>query len=140
MGNCLNPRTAEDVFVPESPVRFGGRRRWARSPERRPRRRESHQARAAPLTLEEQVRVAQRLSQIQRLPAGVYGSDGLGEDTQQECAICSMDFVCGDRTRSLPCKHVYHLDCIDEWLMRSCTCPYCRRPPEVPPPPTQGKN
>ncbi|KAB1283146.1 RING finger protein 11 [Camelus dromedarius] len=63
-----------------------------------------------------------------------------GEDTQQECAICSMDFVCGDRTRSLPCKHVYHLDCIDEWLMRSCTCPYCRRPPEVPPPPTQGKN
>uniref|UniRef100_A0A8C0ENJ2 RING-type domain-containing protein n=1 Tax=Bubo bubo TaxID=30461 RepID=A0A8C0ENJ2_BUBBB len=37
------------------------------------------------------------------------------------CVICMMDFVYGDPIRFLPCMHIYHLDCIDDWLMRSFT-------------------
>ncbi|EAX06830.1 ring finger protein 11, isoform CRA_a [Homo sapiens] len=44
------------------------------------------------------------------------------------CVICMMDFVYGDPIRFLPCMHIYHLDCIDDWLMRSFTCPSCMEP------------
>lgn len=39
-----------------------------------------------------------------------------------------LEFVMGDRLRFLPCMHTYHKDCIDDWLMRSFTCPSCMEP------------
>ncbi|KAM4629514.1 RING finger protein 11b [Cheilinus undulatus] len=84
---------------------------------------------ATQLTEEEQVRIAQRIGLIQHLPKGVYdpGRDG-SEKKIRECVICMMDFVYGDPIRFLPCMHIYHMDCIDDWLMRSFTCPSCMEP------------
>lgn len=39
-----------------------------------------------------------------------------------------LDFNEGDRIRFLPCMHTYHVACIDDWLMRSFTCPSCLEP------------
>ena len=36
---------------------------------------------------------------------------------QAECAICLEGFVKGDRVRVLPCKHVFHLNEVDAWLI-----------------------
>jgi E3 ubiquitin-protein ligase RNF11 len=44
------------------------------------------------------------------------------------CVICMIEFIVGDRVRYLPCMHTYHVDCIDDWLMRSFTCPSCMEP------------
>uniref|UniRef100_A0A8D0G6M9 RING-type domain-containing protein n=1 Tax=Sphenodon punctatus TaxID=8508 RepID=A0A8D0G6M9_SPHPU len=44
------------------------------------------------------------------------------------CVICMLDFVYGDPIRFLPCLHIYHTHCIDDWLMRSFTCPSCMEP------------
>ena len=44
------------------------------------------------------------------------------------CVICMIEFVIGDRVRYLPCMYTYHTDCIDDWLMRSFTCPSCMEP------------
>ncbi|XP_018111980.1 ring finger protein 11 L homeolog isoform X1 [Xenopus laevis] len=84
---------------------------------------------ATQLTEEEQIRIAQRIGLIQHLPKGVYdpGRDG-SEKKIRECVICMMDFVYGDPIRFLPCMHIYHMDCIDDWLMRSFTCPSCMEP------------
>ncbi|XP_029285956.1 RING finger protein 11b isoform X2 [Cottoperca gobio] len=84
---------------------------------------------ATQLTEEEQVRIAQRIGLIQHLPKGVYdpGQDG-SEKKIRECVICMMDFEYGDPIRFLPCMHIYHMDCIDDWLMRSFTCPSCMEP------------
>ncbi|TKC48819.1 hypothetical protein EI555_015047 [Monodon monoceros] len=84
---------------------------------------------ATQLTEEEQIRIAQRIGLIQHLPKGVYepGRDG-SEKKIWECVICMMDFVHGDPIRFLPCMHIYHLDCMDDWLMRSFTCPSCMKP------------
>ena len=38
-------------------------------------------------------------------------------DEQTECAICLNDFAKGDKVRVLPCKHIFHLDEVDEWLI-----------------------
>lgn len=44
---------------------------------------------------------------------------------ETECIICMEEFENGEKIRYLPCMHYYHQNCIDDWLMRSFTCPRC---------------
>ncbi|XP_016124846.1 RING finger protein 11-like [Sinocyclocheilus grahami] len=84
---------------------------------------------ATQLTEEEQVRLAQRIGLIQHLPRGIFDPGSEPSDKKiKECVICMMDFEYGDPIRFLPCMHIYHVDCIDAWLMRSFTCPSCMEP------------
>ncbi|KAH6967333.1 hypothetical protein EDB82DRAFT_518345 [Fusarium venenatum] len=49
------------------------------------------------------------------------------DDPTIACSICTEDFVEGVKLRMLPCGHLYHPQCIDQWLTdRSRTCPLCR--------------
>eukprot|EP00312_Isochrysidales_sp_CCMP1244_P020722 CAMPEP_0202786374 /NCGR_PEP_ID=MMETSP1388-20130828/70072_1 /ASSEMBLY_ACC=CAM_ASM_000864 /TAXON_ID=37098 /ORGANISM="Isochrysis sp, Strain CCMP1244" /LENGTH=241 /DNA_ID=CAMNT_0049455929 /DNA_START=21 /DNA_END=743 /DNA_ORIENTATION=+ len=46
------------------------------------------------------------------------------------CAICLGDFEPGEELRILPCVHLYHRACIDEWIRRkglAAKCPLCNR-------------
>jgi E3 ubiquitin-protein ligase ATL6/9/15/31/42/55 len=44
-----------------------------------------------------------------------------------ECAVCLCEFEDDENIRLLPkCNHVFHADCIDEWLSSHVTCPVCR--------------
>ncbi|KAI7691478.1 RING finger protein 11 [Sarcoptes scabiei] len=76
------------------------------------------------LTEEEQIKIAQRIGLIQHLPTGSY--DGCKKN--RECVICMIEFLMDDPIRFLPCMHIYHTKCIDDWLMRSFTCPSCMEP------------
>ena len=49
-------------------------------------------------------------------------------DLCRRCVICMIEFTVGDPVRYLPCMHTYHTECIDDWLMRSFTCPSCMEP------------
>ncbi|KAF9589020.1 hypothetical protein IFM89_018259 [Coptis chinensis] len=43
------------------------------------------------------------------------------------CSICLQDFNEGNIARRLPnCRHFFHLDCIDGWLVIQGCCPICR--------------
>lgn len=47
-----------------------------------------------------------------------------GDSTSVACSICTEDFIEGAKLRMLPCGHLYHPQCIDQWLTdRSRTCP-----------------
>jgi len=78
------------------------------------------------LTSEQKVRRAKRVSLIQQLPKGAYYHEGGREDSVQECVICLVDPVRGNTIRCLPCMHLFHVDCVDEWLVSGITCPCCR--------------
>uniref|UniRef100_A0A1W7R9T4 RING finger protein 11 n=1 Tax=Hadrurus spadix TaxID=141984 RepID=A0A1W7R9T4_9SCOR len=79
---------------------------------------------ASQLTEEEQVKIAKRIGLIHHLPTGIYD----GSKKNRECVICMGEFLIGDPIRFLPCMHIYHTDCIDDWLMRSFICPSCMEP------------
>jgi len=45
----------------------------------------------------------------------------------QECVICTDTFQVRQYKRTLHCcKNIYHKKCIDKWLKKNSSCPFCR--------------
>lgn len=57
--------------------------------------------------------------QAQRVPEDAVAACG-------PCVICSGEISLTMDVVELPCSHIFHRDCICEWLRRQHTCPYCR--------------
>ncbi|KAI9986532.1 hypothetical protein PInf_025482 [Phytophthora infestans] len=47
-------------------------------------------------------------------------------ENEDICPICLIEFEDGEDVRNLPCKHIFHVACIDEWLKRNTSCPMCK--------------
>ncbi|XP_068328522.1 E3 ubiquitin-protein ligase BIG BROTHER-like [Pyrus communis] len=64
---------------------------------------------------------------ISLLPSSKYkcGNFFLRKKSGERCVICQMRYKRGDRQITLPCKHVYHNECISKWLGINKVCPVC---------------
>ncbi|NXC05793.1 PJA2 ligase, partial [Orthonyx spaldingii] len=71
---------------------------------------------------------------IDCLPQVIVTGDYNGQE--QCCTICCSEYMEGEITTELPCRHLFHKPCVILWLQRSGTCPVCRHvlapvPPEA---------
>jgi hypothetical protein len=59
---------------------------------------------------------------------GGGGGDSDGDEIGEICSVCICEFEDGDELRTLQCGHVYHKECIDQWLSTLSTqCPMCKQ-------------
>ncbi|XP_072898405.1 E3 ubiquitin-protein ligase ARK2C [Hemitrygon akajei] len=47
-------------------------------------------------------------------------------DLDEKCTICLCMLEEGEDVRRLPCMHLFHQACVDQWLATSKKCPICR--------------
>ena len=48
------------------------------------------------------------------------------DNEKKNCVICLEDFKTGDKTIILPCIHIFHNNCIKNWLKKQNSCPICK--------------
>jgi len=44
----------------------------------------------------------------------------------ENCSVCKEDFEISQELINLPCKHVFHEECLTPWLKERNSCPTCR--------------
>jgi hypothetical protein len=49
-------------------------------------------------------------------------------EKNENCPVCREEFCDNDEVRTLKCSHIFHTDCVDNWLTNhSHKCPCCRQ-------------
>jgi len=52
-------------------------------------------------------------------------NDTKHDDEQPSCSICLCEYETGEQLLKLPCKHIYHEQCITAWCNNHIRCPLC---------------
>jgi len=65
-------------------------------------------------------------STLRSLPRVKVSGNDLEKNESSECSICLDALVLGEQALRIPCGHLYHEDCIYDWLKKSNECPVCR--------------
>jgi len=65
---------------------------------------------------------------VSNLPIKVFYKSKVRGNEPLECVICLEEYQDEEELRVLPCRHEYHVTCIDNWLTtRKKFCPICKR-------------
>jgi len=76
----------------------------------------------------EDVKLTVEEEELEKIPIELYKNLDLEvKKDNTNCIICRDEYKDDDNIRLLSCKHIYHKDCIDNWLKEySYKCPHCR--------------
>jgi len=72
-------------------------------------------------------------------PIAVPNDTCLDEDDDTfECTICLTEVEEGDRVGILSCQHIFHAECLQQWISRRNVCPLCQDPDIASPRPVEN--
>ncbi|KAJ1395013.1 Zinc finger, RING-type [Sesbania bispinosa] len=49
------------------------------------------------------------------------------KESQEACCICQEEYANGVEVGKLDCEHIFHIECIKQWLNQKNECPICRK-------------
>ena len=49
-----------------------------------------------------------------------------GHDCKENCSICNCQIEINEMIANLDCNHIFHTNCVGEWVMYKAECPCCR--------------
>ena len=64
--------------------------------------------------------------QIRSSSAANEEKDNDNDAEVDKCTICLCELDDGEDVRRLPCMHLFHVACVDQWLTLNKRCPICR--------------
>lgn len=78
--------------------------------------------------LDEEIRnETMTLEQINNIESHTFEDVNHVNNYSDTCTICQEKFKENDTVSLLPCNHVFHKDCLKNWLLNyNCVCPICR--------------
>lgn len=66
-------------------------------------------------------------NEMNRLKLWGFHRSGSNDFNEKNCSVCLSEFNNGDMVARLPeCKHLFHKECIQDWLKEHLICPNCR--------------
>lgn len=51
----------------------------------------------------------------------------LKKNDQNMCVICLLEYKCHDEVTFMDCKHLFHFECLQNWLKIKKKCPFCNK-------------
>lgn len=63
-----------------------------------------------------------------------------GDSDTFDCTICLSEVCDGEDVGVLNCSHIFHVDCLREWMLRRNACPLCQTEICTPRPAENGNN
>lgn len=76
----------------------------------------------------EDVKVTLTNAEFELLNCKNISKENLKDYTNKECNICMDEYTLGNDVIHLDCKHIFHKECIKNWLLKEkVTCPVCRK-------------
>ncbi|CAF0748206.1 unnamed protein product [Adineta ricciae] len=79
---------------------------------------------AAPMTINTNPPASQE--NIDALPTISFGQES-DQFNQTDCAICRSNFEANEQLKKLQCGHLFHPECVTNWLLITRICPICRQ-------------
>ncbi|PON40831.1 43kDa postsynaptic protein [Parasponia andersonii] len=61
-----------------------------------------------------------------RVEEEIFSSTENGDELK-DCSICLQSYKEGEELVRLPCRHRFHVGCLNSWIRIRSNCPYCRR-------------
>ena len=63
---------------------------------------------------------------LRYIPNSIIQKEKNKNDDNYQCMICLYEFKIGDKVSTLPCLHIFHFDCLKNWIIRNRLCPICK--------------
>jgi Ring finger domain len=75
----------------------------------------------------EDVKVTASAKALKRLHRCTWGAPDAAGVRESACLVCQEDWAAGEKLACLPCGHVFHDHCVQQWLREySNKCPVCK--------------
>lgn len=63
---------------------------------------------------------------LRYIPNSIITEEKNKNDNNYKCVICLNEFKIGDKVCTIPCLHIFHIDCLKKWIIMNRWCPICK--------------